>query len=101
MATRRVAAKDGEAAITMLARERRTTGSVTELRRCKGSARFGIEPHDAAVSTFPKQPSRKDGLGTMCSEHRRAYVKALAAARKAARGTPPGTTIEGGEADAA
>ena len=71
----------------MLARERRTTGSVTELRRCKGSARFGIEPHDAAVSAFPKQPSRKDGLGTMCSEHWRAYVKGMREARKGAATT--------------
>jgi hypothetical protein len=78
-----------------------TKKATTQVRTCKGSARFGIEPHDAAVSTFPKQPSRKDGLGTMCSEHWRAYVKALATARKAAKGTPPGTTIEGGEADAA
>ena len=30
-----------------------------------------------------KQPSRKDGLGTMCSEHWRAYVKGLREARVA------------------
>ena len=60
-----------------------TTRKKTELRPCKGSARFGIEPHEAPVGEFPKQPSRKDGLGTMCTEHWRAYVKALREARKA------------------
>ena len=70
---------------------KRTT---TELRRCTGSARFGIEPHEVPVSEFPKQSSRKDGLGTMCTEHWRAYVKELRAARVAA-------TTDGPEADAA
>ena len=56
------------------------------LRRCAGSARFGIEPHEAPVEDFPKQPSRKDGLGTMCTEHWRAYVKGLREARMAAAG---------------
>ena len=64
----------------------KSTGSVTELRRCHGSARFGIEPHEAPVSTFPKQPSRKDGLGVMCTEHWKAYVKGLREARIAAAG---------------
>ena len=66
-----------------------------ELRRCTGSARFGIEAHEAPVTEFPKQPSRKDGLGAMCSEHWQAYVKGLREARKAARAT------DGPEADAA
>jgi len=61
-----------------------TKKTATELRRCTGSARFGIEPHEAPISEFPKQPSRKDGLGTMCTEHWRAYVKGLREARKAA-----------------
>ena len=62
-----------------------TTGkTTTELRHCTGSARFGIEPHEAPTARFPKQPSRKDGLGTMCTEHWRAYVKGLREARKAA-----------------
>ena len=56
----------------------------TELRRCTGSTRFGIEPHEAPITEFPKQPSRKDGLGTMCTEHWRAYVRALREARKVA-----------------
>jgi len=65
----------------------KTTGYVTELRRCTGSARSGIEPHEAPVEDFPKQPSQKDGLGRMCTEHWKAYVKGLrkdALARKAA-----------------
>jgi hypothetical protein len=61
-----------------------TKTPTTELRRCTGSARFGIEPHDAPATEFPTQPSRKDGLGTMCTEHWRAYVKGLREARKAA-----------------
>ena len=60
-----------------------TKKTTTELRRCKGSARFGIEPHDAPISDFPVQPSRPDGLGTMCTEHWKAYVKGLTADRKA------------------
>ena len=75
---------------------KKSTGYATETRRCTGSARFGIEPHEAPVSTFPKQPSRKDGLGTMCAEHWKAYVKGLAADRRArgsvaARDVIPGT----------
>ncbi len=59
-----------------------TRSTTTEPRRCTGSARFGIEPHEASITEFPKQPSRKDGLGTMCTEHWRAYVKGLREARK-------------------
>ncbi len=59
------------------------------LRRCAGSERFGIEPHEAPIGEFPKQPSRKDGLGTMCTEHWKAYVKGLREARAAAAGTEP------------
>lgn len=62
-----------------------TKKSNAELRRCTGSARFGIEAHEAPTAEFPKQPSRKDGLGTMCAEHWRAYVKGLREARKAAQ----------------
>jgi hypothetical protein len=42
---------------------------MAEMRRCIGSARFGIEPHDASIEDFPKQPSQKDGLGRMCKVH--------------------------------
>ncbi len=55
-------------------------------RKCIGSARFGIEPHDAPVEDFPKQPSQKDGLGRMCKTHWNQYTAGLArdTARKAA-----------------
>jgi hypothetical protein len=71
-----------------------TKKTTTELRRCAGSTRFGIEPHEAPTAEFPKQPSRKDGLGTMCTEHWCAYVKGLREAQKAA-------ATDGPEADAA
>jgi hypothetical protein len=64
----------------------------TDLRRCKGSARFGIEPHEAPVAEFPVQPSRRDGLGSMCTEHWRAYVKGLREARAAVRTADEGAT---------
>ena len=53
-------------------------------------------PRGTRHPEFPKQPSRKDGLGTMCTGHWRAYVKGLREARKVAKG--PG---KGEEADAA
>jgi len=59
----------------------------TTLRKCIGSARFGIEPHEAPVEDFPRQPSQKDGLGRMCAVHWRSYTAGLARdakARKAA-----------------
>jgi hypothetical protein len=81
---------------------RKSTGHVTELRRCKGTARFGIEPHEAPITEFPKQPSRKDGLGTMCTEHWRAYVKGLREARRAGEAVGEGATDDRAvEADAA
>ena len=46
-------------------------------RRCGGSKRFGIEPHEAPVDDFPRQPSQKDGLGRMCAPHWREYVGSL------------------------
>jgi hypothetical protein len=64
---------------------KKTSDYATEMRTCKGSARFGIEPHEAPVSTFPKQPSRPDGLGVMCAEHWKAYVKGLREARGAGK----------------
>ncbi|MGD8486642.1 MAG: hypothetical protein PVG27_13540 [Chloroflexota bacterium] len=77
------------------------TTKTTELRRCTGSARFGIEPHEAPITEFPTQPSRKDGLGTMCTEHWRAYVKALREARNAASATDGSAPADAPEADAA
>ena len=61
----------------------------TTLRRCSGSQRFGIESHEAPIAEFPRQPSRKDGLGAMCGEHWKAHVKGLREARTAAAGTEP------------
>jgi hypothetical protein len=49
----------------------------TSMRRCVGSERFGIEPHEAPIDDFPKQPSQKDGLGRMCTEHWRQYTAGL------------------------
>ena len=60
-----------------------------ELRRCIGSTRFSLGPHDAPVDDFPNQPSRKDGLGRMCKTHWNQYTAGLARdakARKAADG---------------
>ena len=69
-----------------------TNATTTELRRCIGSAKFGIEAHDAPVTEFPAQPSQKDGLGRMGKPHWNQYTSALrkaALARKAAEGEPP------------
>jgi hypothetical protein len=70
-----------------LASER--TNDMADMRRCIGSAKFGIEAHEAPADDFPAQPSQKDGLGRMCKTHWRAYTGALrkaALARKAAEG---------------
>ena len=59
---------------------------MADMRRCIGSAKFGIEAHEAPVTEFPAQPSQKDGLGRMCKPHWNAYTNALrkaALARKA------------------
>ncbi len=59
------------------------------MRRCSGSKTFGIEAHDAPPTDFPIQPSRKDGLGTMCKPHWNQYTSAL---RKAAPERKSGAT---------
>jgi hypothetical protein len=51
---------------------------VTDLRKCLGSARFGIEAHDAPPEDFPVQPSQRDGLGRMCKTHWNQYTAGLA-----------------------
>ena len=61
----------------------------TTLRRCIGSARFGIEPHEAPVAEFPKQPSQKDGLGRMCKTHWRPTSRASVRAASRRRGARP------------
>ncbi len=58
---------------------------MVEMRKCIGSARFSIEPHEAPVSDFPRQPSQPDGFGRMCSEHWRAYTAGLSRDAKARR----------------
>jgi hypothetical protein len=57
---------------------------MAELRRCIGSATFGIEAHEAPLGDFPAQPSQKDGLGRMCKPHWTEYTRALGKARTAA-----------------
>ena len=64
---------------------------MTDMRKCIGSAKFGIEAHEAPATEFPVQPSQKDGLGRMCKTHWNAYTNALrkaALARKAAEAAP-------------
>ena len=65
---------------------------MADMRKCIGSAKFGIEAHEAPVGDFPAQPSQKDGLGRMCKPHWNQYTKALrkaALARKAAEAGAP------------
>jgi hypothetical protein len=57
------------------------TTDMADMRKCIGSAKFGIEAHEAPVGDFPAQPSQKDGLGRMCKPHWNQYTTAL---RKAA-----------------
>jgi hypothetical protein len=68
------------------------TSVMPDLRKCIGSARFGIAAHDAPAADFPVQPSQKDGLGRMCKAHWNQYTTALrkaAAARTAEVATAP------------
>src|SRR5262249_5564024 len=57
----------------------------TGLRRCIGSKRDGIEPHQAPVEDFPRQPSQRDGLGRMCQAHWNQYIAGLARDAQARR----------------
>jgi len=62
---------------------------MADMRKCIGSATFGIEAHEAPADEFPAQPSQKDGLGRMCKPHWNQYTTALrkaALARTAADG---------------
>lgn len=61
------------------------------MRRCTGSRTFGIAEHQAPVADFPIQPSRKDGLGTMCKTHWREYTNALRKAALERKALPPET----------
>ena len=66
---------------------------MADLRRCIGSARFGIEAHDAPVDDFPNQPSQKDGLGRLCKTHWNAYTAGLARDAKARKAAMAVATI--------
>ncbi len=61
------------------------------LRRCIGSAKFGIEAHEAPPADFPVQPSQKDGLGRMCKPHWNQYTNALRKAALAHKADGPAT----------
>ncbi len=54
-----------------------TQPATTGMRRCIGSATFGIEAHEAPIDDFPVQASAKDGLGRMCRPHWTEYTRAL------------------------
>ena len=62
---------------------------MADLRRCIGSAKFGIEGHEAPPEDFPAQPSQKDGLGRMCKTHWKQYVTALRTAAVARKDEAP------------
>jgi hypothetical protein len=72
------------------------TSDVADMRKCIGSATFGIEAHEAPPDEFPAQPSQKDGLGRMCKPHWNQYTSALrkaALARKAVEGVAPAEAL--------
>ena len=74
---------------------------MTDVRRCIGSARFAIEPHDALVAEFPSQPSQKDGLGRMCKVHWNQYTAGLARDAKTRKAVAPGAEAPTAAGDAA
>jgi hypothetical protein len=53
-----------------------------------------IEPHEAPVEDFPRQPSQRDGLGRMCAAHWRQYTGGLARDAKMRRPAGPTATDE-------
>ena len=66
--------------------------TISGMRRCIGSTKFGIEPHEAPVADFPVQASQKAGLGRMCKPHWTEYTRELrraSVARKAVEATEP------------
>ena len=67
---------------------------MADLRKCIGSAKFGIEAHEAPVGDFPAQPSQKDGLGRMCKPHWNQYTSALRKAALARKAAEAGLTTE-------
>jgi hypothetical protein len=67
---------------------------MADMRKCIGSAKFGIEAHEAPVGDFPAQPSQKDGLGRMCKPHWRQYTNGLRKAALARRASEGGAATE-------
>jgi hypothetical protein len=67
---------------------------MADMRKCIGSAKFGIEAHEAPVGDFPAQPSQKDGLGRMCKPHWNQYTSALRKAALARKAAEAGLTSE-------
>jgi hypothetical protein len=65
------------------------------MRKCIGSAKVGIEGHEAPIDDFPAQPSHKDGLGRMCKPHWNQYTKELRKAALARKAGAGGASIEG------
>jgi hypothetical protein len=65
---------------------------MAEMRKCIGSATFGIAAHEARIEDFPRQPSQRDGLGRMCKTHWRLYTAGLARDRKAKAAAGAATT---------
>ena len=59
---------------------------MADMRTCIGSAKFGIEAHEAPVEDFPVQASQKDGRGRICRPHWTQYTRAL----RTAANTPVG-----------
>ena len=74
---------------------------MADLRRCLGSARFGIEAHELPPDDFPVQPSQRDGLGRMCKTHWNQYTKALRKAALARKAADDGAPSESAPAAAA
>lgn len=65
---------------------------MAELRTCIGSARFGIQAHEAPLGDFPNQPSQKDSLGRMCKLHWSEYTTALRKAANTGKANAAATT---------
>jgi hypothetical protein len=78
----------------MWATTSKRTIDMADLRECIGSARFGIEAHEAPGGDFPVQPSQKDGLGRMCKVHWNEYTTALRKAAMARRAVDGGAATE-------
>jgi hypothetical protein len=83
---------DGRPTARPAATDERTI-TMADLRRCIGSARFGIEAHEAPIEDFPSQPSQKDGLGRMCKSHWNQYTTGLARDAKARKTASEAETV--------